>query len=185
MSKKYFSSRRLTSICTRRRGKSPDRHTQVCRGAFDEVSKNVFTEPFERLGEFLCNVFVFSTCQNRHSPHFCGAWVYRQSETALQKQGGLFLSFFTEVIDAAGRRLSVFLGLTYAGDNKHQSSDCKRQHIINCTGQSDNVLGNVIFQHAARTENEGAENGTERTPLCENNQRYRVPSCSSRRRRRR
>ena len=77
--KKHFLTRRLTSIGTRRQGKSPDRHTQVCRGAFDEVSKNKFTEPFEGSVNFSA-MCLFFACQNRHSPHFCGAWVYRQSE---------------------------------------------------------------------------------------------------------
>ena len=58
--KKYFSSRRLTLIGARRRGKSPDRHTQVCRGAFDEVSKNVFTEPFEGSVNFFAMCLFFN-----------------------------------------------------------------------------------------------------------------------------
>ena len=85
---KVFFDTLQTLRNTRRQGNRSDRRTKVRRGAVDTVSKNAFTQPFLRLCEILFIYLIFSLRRFTFL-HFCGAWVYRQSEPcdAVASQG--------------------------------------------------------------------------------------------------
>ena len=81
LSKKYFSTSCQASRNTRRRGKSHRRRTKVRQGTLDEVSKNAFVEPFSAPQNYVTNHPREFMQQPNLVLHFCGAWVYRQSES--------------------------------------------------------------------------------------------------------
>ena len=49
-----------------------------------EVSKNAFVEPFSALQNYVANYSKELTQKPNQVLHFCGAWVYRQSEAAVR-----------------------------------------------------------------------------------------------------
>ena len=86
-----FAVRRFITVC-RRRETHADKETaptgvqRVRRGAVDAVSKNAFTQPFLRLCESIFTYPIFNLSKTFYL-HFCGAWVYRQSESRCDCSG--------------------------------------------------------------------------------------------------
>ena len=77
---------------TRRQGNRPDRRTKVRRGAVDAVSKNAFAQPFFTAVRNSFTYPILILCQMIYL-HFCGAWVYRQSEPVTQSVTGIVFGY--------------------------------------------------------------------------------------------
>ena len=88
-----FLDRLQTLRNARRQGNRPDRRTKVRRGAVDAVSKNAFAQPFFTAVRNSFTYPILILYQIIYL-HFCGAWVYRQSEA----EPKLCLSYFYPVI---------------------------------------------------------------------------------------
>ena len=81
---------------TRRQGNRPDRRTKVRRGAVDAVSKNAFAQPFFTAVRNSFTYPILILCQMTYL-HFCGAWVYQQSDPLWNATGGhsLYIAYHT------------------------------------------------------------------------------------------
>ena len=57
----------------------------------DKVSKNAFVEPFSAPQNYVANYLKELTQKPNQVLHFCGAWVYRQSESAVSAADFLYV----------------------------------------------------------------------------------------------
>ena len=60
-----------------------------------EVSKNAFVEPFSALQNYYTETRKKFKQKPKYNLHFCGAWVYRQSEAEYRKYNSVFRFFNT------------------------------------------------------------------------------------------